>query len=1256
MKFKVADQPEASQDRRERAYVNLTRTVSEPLINIPLSFSQYRNSSPVSAIVDTGSQLNIISKEVCDELMFLLVNKEAHIRMHDANGGEGELIGLIEDIQLQFGGITTWTSLYIGENLPFSMLLGRPWQRGNFVGIDERKDGTYLQFKDLDNLDVVQFEAKVADAEGREMGNGNEERPSWIRHRFPISESFQIYTASLGNTLDLIRKPEIRSFDWDHPESHLWNPGQSQISHQEHWKRLQAAAGLLQLSQTSVIRSAEESHADGNPETWSCLDLSKDLPRRFPRESENSDKKEAPSLLPCLASPTEKTQFSAVLQKRKGKHMDSMSKLTRRLEEMSLERRRNIQGKGIKRRRIEQGKDHQITFSMPSESASSNFHLAFRELIERPSSQLPLAFEVHPHATLLDICERARQEDIRLSHDGETYDIVLSGRGAELGSGFEQGKHFHDHVLLTSASVSQISGSTAPPGVEYGVSFIRTYRLPVPSSSQNIPYLLFGGAAGGSDSEAAGPRPGNRTNPALDAHRLLSLPASLATPLDNSSTLLTQSLSRLHDFITAANAQPAPARPDDPRKAGIIRRDPNPPDDNYRPPPPVSPLPQLRVDETDLQAYNGTQEDLDSRRNEEDRVRTREEGVEGTQGAGHDARDAQASGGAPVINEREANNHRGSGRRMEKRRREHDENNAMDVDGEYSRGAQGSADAARLDTNCSSAEHSSSEGSTDKQPSKRICGTFYSTTFPFGIRASTRNTIRQANGVRAQPATDNSGPRDPLSELERPGSRASSNNAGSGSRPTNELPVPTPVSYAVARIAQAHTAVRDAAQAGVDGPTDLVAAVYACTAAADAFHRTGSLDESSGDLHTIHACAPTTPAPSVASLTNEQQRHSPSPFPRYVLPPAPSPVDNATVFYVHASPPIIDPFTDPRFIAQPALGPFEYHSDELKKLGISLSAEVPPPPESSSIASSQRTPPNPHGPPPPQPPPSPDDAVPPLSTLPLTPPQLSLGASLARPIDVDDEESSHGALTPGDFEDDEDDEEGSGRVREPIPGPDNQRSRILFRDGPVIHNHDGSLVLTQKPSTPVYGDKFPFLSTIIERFWSGSHPDTGSILPRARVLMPGIIPVWAHWRNLTMSVIVSLRSFVERQYYHPRQYDHSLKATFVDPSFQLLLTFGRLESITALDWCNPLMYSDESYFIWEVCWLFEIQGRHDFAKVLHRFTDIHFADDLTICHLVNNHFFDPSPDKAWARNYFRRLDRAGAMVEELRDRERRYME
>ena len=147
-----------------------------------------------------------------------------------------------------------------------------------------------------------------------------------------------------------------------------------------------------------------------------------------------------------------------------------------------------------------------------------------------------------------------RLKDIRLDHDREIYAIVLSSRGAELGTGFKQGEQFHDHILITSALVSQISGSTAPPSMEYGMLFIRTYWLPVQGRDQEIPYLLFGGTTGRSNSEATAPRPADRTNPVLDIHRLILLPVSLVTPLNNSSTLLTQSLSCLHDIIATANA------------------------------------------------------------------------------------------------------------------------------------------------------------------------------------------------------------------------------------------------------------------------------------------------------------------------------------------------------------------------------------------------------------------------------------------------------------------------------------------------------------------------------------------------------------------------------------------------------------------------------------------------------------------------------------------------------------------------------
>ena len=57
------------------------------------------------------------------------------------------LSGFIPDVPLNCGDVVTYANLYVGNKAPFDLLLGRPWQRGNFVSIDERIDGTYLQLK-----------------------------------------------------------------------------------------------------------------------------------------------------------------------------------------------------------------------------------------------------------------------------------------------------------------------------------------------------------------------------------------------------------------------------------------------------------------------------------------------------------------------------------------------------------------------------------------------------------------------------------------------------------------------------------------------------------------------------------------------------------------------------------------------------------------------------------------------------------------------------------------------------------------------------------------------------------------------------------------------------------------------------------------------------------------------------------------------------------------------------------------------------
>ncbi|KIP02100.1 hypothetical protein PHLGIDRAFT_16775 [Phlebiopsis gigantea 11061_1 CR5-6] len=121
------------------------------LIQIPLEC----NGERILAIVDTGSQLNIVNRGIWKSRVSQIrpMDITRRLVMNDASGGESMLEGLVSDVPLTCGGVRTTANLYVGPKAPFDLLLGRPWQRGNFVSIDERIEGTYLLFKDK-NLHV----------------------------------------------------------------------------------------------------------------------------------------------------------------------------------------------------------------------------------------------------------------------------------------------------------------------------------------------------------------------------------------------------------------------------------------------------------------------------------------------------------------------------------------------------------------------------------------------------------------------------------------------------------------------------------------------------------------------------------------------------------------------------------------------------------------------------------------------------------------------------------------------------------------------------------------------------------------------------------------------------------------------------------------------------------------------------------------------------------------------------------------------
>jgi hypothetical protein len=119
-----------------------------------IKIAMHCDGQAINAIIDTGSQLNIVNKHIWKTIINRPIDIAKSVSMNDANGGEGKLRGLVSNVPLNCGGVNTQANLFVGDHVPFSLLLGRPWQRGNFVSIDERKDGTWLLFKDPLDLEV----------------------------------------------------------------------------------------------------------------------------------------------------------------------------------------------------------------------------------------------------------------------------------------------------------------------------------------------------------------------------------------------------------------------------------------------------------------------------------------------------------------------------------------------------------------------------------------------------------------------------------------------------------------------------------------------------------------------------------------------------------------------------------------------------------------------------------------------------------------------------------------------------------------------------------------------------------------------------------------------------------------------------------------------------------------------------------------------------------------------------------------------
>ena len=89
----------------------------------------YFGDQVVHAIIDTGSQLNIVNRDFWKKYINVPRDITQQILLEDANGGEGQLDGVVKEVKINMGSLFTKVNLYVGVKSPFDLLLGCPWQR-----------------------------------------------------------------------------------------------------------------------------------------------------------------------------------------------------------------------------------------------------------------------------------------------------------------------------------------------------------------------------------------------------------------------------------------------------------------------------------------------------------------------------------------------------------------------------------------------------------------------------------------------------------------------------------------------------------------------------------------------------------------------------------------------------------------------------------------------------------------------------------------------------------------------------------------------------------------------------------------------------------------------------------------------------------------------------------------------------------------------------------------------------------------------
>jgi hypothetical protein len=117
-----------------------------------ISVDLYYKGKPMRGIVDTGSQVNAMSRSYWDRYMSdVPFEREPGGALIDANGGRKPFYGIAEGCTFTCGGRPMVLTMHIIEGANYDILLGMPWIVDHKISIEQRRDGTYLTMRHTDN-------------------------------------------------------------------------------------------------------------------------------------------------------------------------------------------------------------------------------------------------------------------------------------------------------------------------------------------------------------------------------------------------------------------------------------------------------------------------------------------------------------------------------------------------------------------------------------------------------------------------------------------------------------------------------------------------------------------------------------------------------------------------------------------------------------------------------------------------------------------------------------------------------------------------------------------------------------------------------------------------------------------------------------------------------------------------------------------------------------------------------------------------